>query len=111
MEKQSALEKIKKLDAERAKIIEDAKAEALTKAQEAVDELNSLGFVYVLSDGSAPKRGKGTRTKSDLAPKYRNPKNPSQVWSGKGRMAGWMAELIENDKKLKKEDFANPERA
>ena len=34
------------------------------------------------------KRGKGGKA----APKYRNPKDPSQTWTGRGRRPNWMVE-------------------
>ena len=33
-------------------------------------------------------RGKGSRGK--VAPKYRNPKDPTQTWTGRGRRPNWM---------------------
>jgi DNA-binding protein H-NS len=40
---------------------------------------------------------KGVRTPAKV--KYRNPKDPSQTWSGRGRMAGWLARETGGDKK------------
>jgi hypothetical protein len=51
-----ALERIRKLDQERSELIDAAKAEALRVAQEAVANLNALGFPYVLTEGGAPKK-------------------------------------------------------
>lgn len=35
----------------------------------------------------------GRKTKgSKVAPKYRNPKNPSQTWTGRGRRPTWIVE-------------------
>src|ERR1700704_5159843 len=39
-----------------------------------------------------------------VAPKYRNPKNRSETWAGRGAMPRWMAALIKAGKK--REDFA-----
>jgi hypothetical protein len=63
----SAIQRIKELDAERASIFEQAKAEALEKAKAAVAELNALGLNYTLSSGAgqqgktAPKAPKEKR--------------------------------------------------
>jgi hypothetical protein len=58
----TVLERLKKLDEERAKLLAGAKAEGLKKAEEAVADLNSLGFSYRLVKGnSGGKKGKGTR--------------------------------------------------
>jgi hypothetical protein len=60
-EKQSPVQLLAKLDAERAKILDSAKTDALLKANEAVDELNALGFHYHLSEevpkSNGTKRG------------------------------------------------------
>ncbi len=54
--------------------------------------------------------GRGGRAKAArggprgaVAPKYRNPGNPSETWSGRGLPPRWMAALIKTGKK--KEDF------
>src|ERR1700691_5839886 len=47
------IQRIAKLDAERAEIVATAKADALQKANEAVAELNALGFKYELSERNA----------------------------------------------------------
>ena len=65
----SVLEQLKKLDEQRAKLLEDAKTEAVKKAEDAVAELNELGFAYRLVEGEeAPKKKSGAgkpRTKKD----------------------------------------------
>ena len=61
------------------------------------------------SEGTAKKRGRpagnGARVKTGkrksklagikVAPKYRNPADKSQTWTGRGRMPLWVAELYE----------------
>lgn len=42
------------------------------------------------SDGSRPSPLKGRK----VAPKYRNPNNPSQTWAGRGQMPSWMAAAV-----------------
>lgn len=49
----AALEKLKELDAQREQLLSEAKREALTRAEEAVSELNALGFHYHLGEGEA----------------------------------------------------------
>lgn len=51
IDRKSALERIKALDQERAKIMDEAKGEALTRANEAIQALNALGFSYRLNEG------------------------------------------------------------
>lgn len=69
----SVMDELRKLDeeearinAQRAKLKESAKAEAMEKANAAVEELNSLGFNYRLVDGDvgftrAANKPKGQR--------------------------------------------------
>lgn len=40
-------------------------------------------------------------------PKYRNPANPEQTWTGRGKKPGWLKQALESGAKL--EDFAIPE--
>jgi hypothetical protein len=46
----------KALDEQRVKLLEDAKKEALDKAEKAVAELNELGFDYRLVEGASTAR-------------------------------------------------------
>jgi hypothetical protein len=52
----TVLEKLKALDAQRATLLDDAKKEALDKAEKAVAELNELGFHYTLTEGASPAK-------------------------------------------------------
>jgi len=47
--------------------------------------------------------GRGKGKKLPLPPKYRNPDNPSQVWSGRGRKPRWLEDKLKKGAKL--EDF------
>jgi hypothetical protein len=47
----NVLDKIRALDDERAKLLDDAKKEALEAAHKAVSDLNELGFNYRLVEG------------------------------------------------------------
>ena len=68
MAERSAIQRIKELDEERAEIFDKAKEEALEKAKEAVEMLNSLGLEYRLVNGvqetrttKAPDRAVGNK--------------------------------------------------
>lgn len=56
MAKVSVLERIKELEAEKEKLMSEAKAQALAAATAAIEELNALGFNYRLTQGDAPAR-------------------------------------------------------
>ncbi len=58
MVERSAVQRIRELDEERAQIFDQAKEEALDKANEAVAALNALGLNYRLVDGE-PQIRKG----------------------------------------------------
>ncbi|WP_407114452.1 H-NS family nucleoid-associated regulatory protein [Bradyrhizobium sp. LMG 9283] len=38
-----------------------------------------------------------------VRPKYRNPKNPAETWSGRGRLPGWLRPQLRGGRKL--DDF------
>ena len=48
--------------------------------------------------------GKGRKGQGSVAPKYRDPKNPENTWTGRGRMPLWMVAATKGNK-AKKEDF------
>jgi DNA-binding protein H-NS len=48
--------------------------------------------------------GKGRKGKGSVAAKYRDPKNPQNTWTGRGRMPLWMVAATKGNKS-KKEDF------
>ena len=53
MSEKTAIQRIKELDQERATLFEQAKEEALRRANQAVEDLNSLGLKYRLVTGTA----------------------------------------------------------
>ena len=59
-----------------------------------------------IGEGDRRRRGRpGSREdrRSEISPKYRNPENPSETWSGRGREPKWLQHQIANGKS--KEDF------
>ena len=48
--------------------------------------------------------GKGRKGKGSVAPKYRDPKNPENTWTGRGRMPRWMVAATKGGK-ANKESF------
>ena len=57
----SVLAKLKKLDEERAKLLNEAKKQALANVQTAIAELNSLGFNYRIVEGGKAPISQGSR--------------------------------------------------
>jgi hypothetical protein len=63
MTDRTAIQRIKELDQERAALFEQAKEEALRRANQAVEDLNALGLNYRLVTGAAPSGGKAADKK------------------------------------------------
>ena len=84
--------------------LRDEIGSVLRKADQLQTQLAALG------DGGwtakkAVGRPRGSTMKGrKVAPKYRNPKNRSETWAGRGAMPRWMAAEIKKGKK--REDFA-----
>lgn len=56
------------------------------------------------ASGVAGKVTKPRKARGKVAPKYRNPSEPSQTWTGRGRRPRWVVEALESGKTL--EDIA-----
>ncbi len=63
------------------------------KAVEAVAKEHGMTLSEIL--------GNGRKTKQATTPKYKNPANPSQTWSGRGRQPAWYKDAIAAGKKPK----------
>ena len=93
-----ALKKRKPAATVRRKINALAKAEGYTVA-----ELFGTGAAPARA-AKAPKPAKGPRKSGGkVAPKYRNPDNPAETWTGRGKQPRWMAALTAQGRKV--EDF------
>src|SRR5262250_3601489 len=64
-------------------------------------ELVKLSRVEMGGGRSKAAFGRGVRGK--VAPKYRNPENPSETWAGRGLKPRWLAAALRSGKKL--DDF------
>jgi DNA-binding protein H-NS len=58
--------------------------------------------------GSADHRSQ-RRPNPKASPKFQNPKQPSQTWTGRGKRPRWVSEMLEAGKSL--DEFRIPERA
>ena len=97
-----ALKKRKPAAAVRRKISALAKAEGYTVA-ELFGGAGAAGATG--RAGRAPRKASATKGRKlgKVAPKYRNPANPSETWTGRGKQPRWMA--AETAKGRKVEDF------
>ncbi|WP_299546521.1 H-NS histone family protein [uncultured Tateyamaria sp.] len=64
--------------------------DALAAAQKAAAE-----FGFSLDDLTGKKPGRGGAKASNAEPKYMNPENPTQTWTGKGRQPNWFKAAVE----------------
>jgi hypothetical protein len=77
-EKLTTLQQIKKLDEERKKLLESAKADALARAEEAINELTALGFDYELVE-PARETARKTRTARKASAPDHHPKGTCPI--------------------------------
>jgi DNA-binding protein H-NS len=98
---QKQLELLKKREAALSK---SKQSKALAKIVQLAKEsgLTAEDVVGALKTGKAAKVAKGAPKKTarknpsagkTVAPKYRNPANPAQTWTGRGKSPTWVAEM------------------
>jgi DNA-binding protein H-NS len=63
-----------------------------------------LGKLSRYGAGASPLKGYRGGVRGTVAPKYRNPDNPSETWAGRGLRPRWLAAALKSGKKL--EGFA-----
>lgn len=94
------------IDALMQQKLEETKAELRSEFLERAQK-----FGLALSDiVGETRKARTVKNKSDRAPKYANPSNPSETWSGRGgqkRAPAWVQEHL---KRGKLEDLVNPHR-
>lgn len=96
--RKTTLKKRKPIASVRAKLKAAAAAEGYTIA-----ELFAGKSAKAAPARKARKAAKKGRRLGKVAPKYRNPANKSETWTGRGKPPRWMAPLLKKGKK--KEDF------
>ena len=98
---------IKKLDVkELAKLQADIESEMARKKQakkrEVINQVKALLADNGMTLDDLPKRTASGTSRPPVLPKYRNPKNPEQTWTGRGRKPRWVSEFLDNGGKLEK---------
>ena len=78
------------------KDFEKTKREAARKAAEAAAKKHGFSLTDLVGGG------RGKAKKAPAPAKYRNPSDPAQTWSGRGRQPGWIKDAIKAGKDLKK---------
>lgn len=100
--RKKTLAKRKPIAQVRKKVAALAKSEGYT-----IDELFGSGRAPREKAATAAKKAparKSAAKGAKVAPKYRNPADPSQTWAGRGMAPKWLAAELAKGKKL--EDFA-----
>jgi DNA-binding protein H-NS len=93
---------IAKLQDLKAKVDAAISEKVAARREELEAEMSKLeGYTGGARRGRPAGRG-GPR--GAVAPKYRNPENPSETWAGRGLRPRWLVAAIKDGKKL--EDFA-----
>lgn len=91
-----SLAELKKLQKDVGKAIdtyEDRELRAAAAEAEAVLRERGFSLAQVLQMGV-------TKPKSKVAPKYANPADPSQTWTGRGRKPHWVIAALDEGKTL-----------
>ena len=70
----------------RSKLTRLAKAEGYT-----IEELFGTASAARPGSGSAKSAPRAGRRLGKVAPKYRNPENPKETWTGRGKQPRWLA--------------------
>lgn len=84
-----SLDELKRLKRDLDKAISNFDQRRKVEARRGLEE-KAREYGFSLSELTNAK----TTKRSIVAPKYRNPGNPEQVWSGRGRQPIWFKEAI-----------------
>jgi DNA-binding protein H-NS len=84
-------------------LIEKKRAQALVDAKAEIEKIAAATGMSVeellgLKAGKAKKAGGGA--KKPVAEKYRNPKDHTQTWTGRGKRPRWLQEMLDRGGKL-----------
>ena len=90
--------------AELNKLISDAQT-ALAKKQEVAEKVRKLAKdngleISDLLAADKPNKAKAKKPRGKVAPKYKNPANGSETWTGRGRQPRWVANALTDGKSL-----------
>jgi DNA-binding protein H-NS len=95
-----SLKDLKDLQSQVAKAISGFEARKKAEAVAALEEkAKSLGFALADLVGA-----QATRKRKTVKPKYANPANASETWTGRGRRPRWVEAALKSGKKI--EDLA-----
>lgn len=98
--RKTTLSKRKPIAMVRAKLAQLARAEGYTVAELFGASAATPRPAKTAAKTASKSKGKST---GKVAPKYRNPADPSQTWAGRGQPPRWLAAELKAGKKV--EDF------
>ena len=86
------------------KLISDAQA-ALAQKQEVAEKVRKLAHdngldISDLMAADKPKKTKAKKPRVKVSPKYKNPANGSETWTGRGRQPRWVVDALAGGKSL-----------
>lgn len=90
--------------AELNKLISDAQT-AFAKKQEIAEKVRKLAKdngleISDLLAADKPNKTKAKKSRGKVAPKYKNPANGSETWTGRGSQPRWVANALTDGKSL-----------
>jgi len=92
-QRKTVLKKRKPIAAIRKRIVDFAAAEGYS-----IEELFKGGAARATRKAPA-KAARPARKLGKVPPKYQNPANPEETWTGRGKQPRWMAALVKKGKK------------
>ncbi|WP_305907163.1 H-NS histone family protein [Methylomarinum sp. Ch1-1] len=85
-------------ETELQKVIQNAekalKEKQASKRKEVIAKINELAASIGVTVDIREEKEKPARKGKKVAPKYRNPNDPSQTWTGRGVAPKWMQALL-----------------
>jgi DNA-binding protein H-NS len=90
--------------AELNQLISDAQT-ALAKKQAVAEKVRKLAHdngldISDLMAADKPTKAKVKKPRGKVAPKYKNPANGAETWTGRGRQPRWVADALNGGKSL-----------
>ncbi len=96
-----SLEDLAALAAKAQQALEEKRKESRKSVIAQIKALaDSIGISVTITDG---EKRVGSLKGSTVAPKYRNPHNYEQTWTGRGMKPRWLAELVNQGRHI--DDF------
>jgi DNA-binding protein H-NS len=100
------LGELKQLQVDIEKEIKGRQQDEVKKAREQILSIaQTLGVSVedLLADSKKKAKAGASETKEKVRAQYRNPNDPEQTWTGRGRQPKWVVEALAQGKKM--EDF------